>query len=268
MLDVEPVILQELDRLAPDEAVPDRWQELAAAAREDRPWRSRRGPAALAAAAVLLSVAAPAIALSSGLRSALGFPPTRPVFARAELVVSGVVGNGFYGHWWTSPSSTGGRCSFVTTDHASVHPRPQTTSGGGGGCSIHGDAGIDEATSGHPLAVGVAISRRLPTGDPAAWVPPVVNGSVWPRLNAVRVEIRWRGGSRALRLHDHHFIGGGAYLYMPPFSRFPFVVAAYDAAGKEVAHKRLESPTLRLMRHGWKQYAREYHAWQRAHGRR
>jgi hypothetical protein len=83
-----------------------------------------------------------------------------------------------------------------------------------------------------------------------------------------RLAVTWRGGGlRPLVLHDNHFLGGGAYLYTPPFSKFPFFVIAYDGQGREVARKKLESPSLRMMSHGWKQYTREYHAWQRTHRR-
>lgn len=188
-----------------------------------------------------------------------------PVLAESQLLVSAPVGNGFFAHSWVSPSSTGGRCAFTTADH---DPMPEhATPGGGSGCSIHGGTPVVSTSAELPLSLGFSISRRLEHGDPVRWVPPVVSGLLFPQLRAVRVEVRWRGGSHRLTLHDDAFIGGGPFLYMPQFREFPFTVVAYDAAGREVARKRLDSPSLLLLRHGWKEYARSYHAWQRAQRR-
>jgi hypothetical protein len=92
-----------------------------------------------------------------------------------------------------------------------------------------------------------------------------VSGTIYAGLGAARVVIEWRGGSYKLALHDGYFLGGTPRLYLPPFREFPFYVVAYDSGGKEVARKKLDSPALLLMNHGWKQYAREYLQWQQTH---
>ncbi|HEY3185649.1 MAG TPA: hypothetical protein VGJ77_22585 [Gaiellaceae bacterium] len=188
----------------------------------------------------------------------------KPVFTNAELLVSGPVGNGFFAHAWSSPSSTGGTCYFLTRDHRADAARPRAMNGGGG-CTVSGGKPAMRATAATPLVVGMSIMRRLKSGDRAKWVPPIVHGSVLDSLRVARVEVAWRGGSHRFALHDGSFIGGTPALYMPPFEKFPFSVVAYDRTGREVARRKLESPALRLMRGGWKQFAREYLKWKKAH---
>ena len=115
------------------------------------------------------------------------------------------------------------------------------------------------------LDIGMSVARRLTSGNPANWVPPIVSGAILPSLHATRVAVVWHGGSLPLVLRGDRFVGGGAQLYMPPLGAFPFVVTAYDAQGRVVATKKLDSPGLLLLRHGWKEYARLYHAWQKQH---
>jgi len=83
---------------------------------------------------------------------------------------------------------------------------------------------------------------------------------VLPSLRVARVEVVWNGGSLPLRLSGNHFIGGSPLLYMPPFQNFPYIAIAYNARGKEVARKRLQSPGLLLL-NGWKEYSREHKKW-------
>jgi hypothetical protein len=262
VIDVEPRIREELERLAPqaETELPD-WNNVVARTAE-RPRVQRRGTRRLAlVAAVALVVAAPAFALSSGVRSLLGFERPEPVFDQARLLVSAPVGNGFYAHAWASPSSTGGHCDFLTIDHS---PTARSAAGpsGGGGCSRSGGDRA-AATKDVPLLVGVSVGRRPKSGVPKNWVPPIVRGSVLPSLRAARVEVVWNAGSLPLRLRNNDFLGGSPALYMPPFENFPYIVLAYDAQGKEVARKRLESPTLMLM-NGWKEYTREYKKWKKS----
>jgi hypothetical protein len=68
-----------------------------------------------------------------------------------------------------------------------------------------------------------------------------------------------------LRLKGNSFLGGSSLLDMPPFERFPFTVVAYDADGRRVAEKRLESPALRMM-NGWDEYTAAYKNWKRSNG--
>jgi hypothetical protein len=259
MHDIESLIAGELERLAPAGVTGSGWDDAVARAGGAR----RRGWRAPLLAATLVAAAVPALAFSAGLRSLLGFTAPHPILAKAYVLVSAPLGNGLYGHFWHAPSSGGGQCMFLSFDHAAVASRPRGN--GGGACTLDRGARIDTVSKRSPLVVGLSIQRRLKGGDPSRWVPPSVNGAVFSGLRATRVEIRWRGGHRPLVLRNGYFIGGGRYLYLPPFGRFPFFVVVYDARGHVVARRKLDSPTLRLMSHGWKEYARAYHAWQRAH---
>jgi hypothetical protein len=215
-------------------------------------------------AAVALVVAAPTLAFGSDVRALVGPARPKPVVAQAKLLLSAPVGNGFWAHAWTAPSSTGGQCDFLTTDHRPVADRPPQVNGGGMCAASTGGERLVQARPGSPLVVGLSISRRL-KGDPAKWVPPIVGGAVLPGLKAARVAVVWKGGSLPLRLKGNSFLGGSPVLYMPPFERFPFTVVAYDAGGRRVAEKRLESPALRML-NGWDEYAAAHEKWKRGKG--
>ncbi len=263
MIDVEPVIREELERLAPEtdcDQPPD-WRDVIRRTNSHptrRPARSRRVALVLA---VALAVAAPALALSSGMRSLLGFERPEPVLDQATWLVSAPVGNNFYAHAWASPSSTGGWCEFLTIDRTLV-ARSASENNGGGACSADGGR-WPRASREVPLAISASVSRRPKSGVPENWVPPIVDGAVLPSLRAARVKVIWNGGSLPLRLRNNNILGGSPALYMPPFENFPFIVVAYNAQGKEVARKRLESPALMLM-NGWKEYTREYKKWKKS----
>lgn len=257
--DQEPVLADVAELLNGYTPMPNArpgWREIQQRSRS----RSRR---LLFVAVVALVVAAPALALSSSVRNLVGLAHPEPVVDEATLLLSAPVGNGFWAHAWTAPSSTGGQCDFMTTDRSRA-TRSVTDVNGDGFCA-DGRSGesLTRARPEYPLNVGVSIGRRL-KGDPAKWVPPVVRGAVLPSLHATRIEVVWNGGSLRLRLHDNFFLGGSPALYMPPFERFPFIVVAYDAAGRKVAEKRLESPSLLLM-NGWKEYTPAYKKWKRSH---
>lgn len=262
-------LIDELERLAPDEETPpSNWEEVrrrANASPSQQPYpRHRRSRLFLVAVTLVLAVS-PTLAFSEGVRDLLGLGGRAPVFSKAELLISAPVGNGFHAHLWNAPSTTGGRCSFMSIDHR-ISPPSVRTMNGGGECG-DGESSTIGANKSHPLLPGLSITRRLSKGDPRKWVPPIVDGAVLPSLRATRVRVEWRGGSYPLTVDDNYFLGGTPKLYVPPFRQFPFYVVAYNASGREVARKKLESPNLRLMSHGWKQYAREYHRWQRAHRR-
>jgi hypothetical protein len=215
-------------------------------------------------AAVALVVGAPALAFSSDVRALVGLARPNPVVAQATLLLSAPVGNGFWAHAWTAPSSTGGRCDFLTSDHRRVVDRPAQVNGGAICSASTGGERLVQARPDHPLVVGLSISRRL-KGDPVKWVPPIVSGAVLPSLKAARVAVVWKDGSLPLRLKDNSFLGGSPLLYMPPFERFPFTVVAYNAESRAVAAKRLESPALRMM-NGWDEYTAAYKKWKRSNG--
>lgn len=214
-------------------------------------------------AAVALFVVFPvAFAERSGAGEAAG---PRPVLGEARAMVSAPVGNHFHAHLWQSPSTAGGICSFLTVDHAQWPTRPQTWNGGGDcGAAAHRPV-VTLPNRAHPLQVGLSIGRKFKRGNRTRWVPPIVHGSIVRELHVRRVQIEWRGGSHRLSYRSGHFLGGTPSLYMPPFAAFPFYVGAYDRSGREVARRKLDSPALRLMPGGWRQYAREYRAWKRRH---
>lgn len=215
-------------------------------------------------AVVALVVATPALSFSGNVRTLIDLARPKPVVEQATLLLSAPVGNGFWAHAWTAPSSTGGQCDFLTTDHRPVVPAPSEVNGGSMCSRSNGGERLAQARPDYPLAVGLSIGRRL-RGDPAKWVPPIVSGAVLPSLKATRIAVVWKGGSLALRLKDDYFLGGSPLLYMPPFERFPFAVVAYDAQGRKIARKRLESPALRLM-NGWDEYSAAYKKWKRSKG--
>ena len=184
-------------------------------------------------AAVALVVAAPVLAFSNSNAPALvGLARPKPVVAQATLLLSAPVGNGFWAHAWTAPSSTGGQCDFLTTDHRPVVDRPPQVNGGGMCSASTGGERLVQARPDYPLLVVLSTSRRL-KGDPAKWVPPIVSGAVLPSLKAARVAVVWKGGSLPLRLKDNSFLGGSPLLYMPPFERFPFTVVAMTPTADE-----------------------------------
>lgn len=258
--DQEPVladVAELLNGYTPMPTARPGWREIQQRSRS----RSRR---LLLVAAAALVVAAPALALSSSVRNLVGLGHPEPVVDKATLLLSAPVGNGFWAHAWTAPSSTGGQCDFMTTDRSGA--TSSVTDVNGSAACANGLSGerLTRARPEHPLNVGVSIGRR-PKGDPSNWVPPVVSGAVLSSLHAARIEVVWNGGSLRLALRDNYFLGGSPALYMPPFERFPFIVVAYDTAGRKVAEKRLESPSLLLM-NGWKEYTPAYKKWKRGKG--
>jgi hypothetical protein len=260
MYDAATLVTDELERLAPAGAttVPA-WSDVVERARRGRAKPRRRAPI-VAVALGVIAVAVPAVAFS-GL---LDLVRPTPVFSSAKPLVSGLVGNSFYAHLWRSPSTTGGTCVFATYDHKPVEARPPKNWNGGGSCSQKGSFRVSPATAAHPLLVTFSIERRLGVA-PRKWVPPVVAGSVFPGLHAKRVAVTWRGGSRDLTLRNSWFVGGSRGFFIPPLRKFPFVVVAYDRSGHELARQKLDSPSLLMLRHGWKEFARKYNAWRLHH---
>ena len=264
MVDAEAVILEELDRLVPPETGEGTdWPAVvkrAGLARE----RGLRGGRRLAVVAPVLAIAllAPAFTLSAGVRSLVGFGGgPKIVFDKSRQLVSGPIGNGFYAHVWTGPSTSGGACEFVVIDHARSVSQPPASINGGAVCisrqgakaGILADGPWTAATAYFPFIVELSIGRR-PTGSLANWIPPHLNGSVYPGLHATSVRLEWDGGSQPLTLEGSNFVGGGPILYKPPFGNLPYYVVAYDAAGREVARKKLNDPSLYLVSEGWKSF--------------
>lgn len=213
---------------------------------------------------VALILVVPALAFSGSVRTLIGLGHPEPLVGQATLLLSAPIGNGFWAHAWTAPASTGGQCDFMSTDRQPIVQAPPAANGGSmcSGRTGGESKRLTRALPGYPLTLGMSMTRLPKSGNPDKWVPPIVHGAVLPSLKAVRVAVVWNGGSLALRLRDDYFLGGSPLLYMPPFKSFPFTVVAYDATGRKVAEKRLESPALRLM-NGWKEYTPAYNEWKR-----
>jgi hypothetical protein len=180
----------------------------------------------LLVAAALAAVAVPSVALSSGLRSLLGLHPA-PVVARARLLVSAPIGNGYWVHFLEGPSNEHGWCTFSIVDHSPALDRSEQMNGGGG-CSVRGaSAGRWFATKARPLVVSTDYAKGLPV---------YVTGVVARPLHVHRLALVWPGGSHELVLRQWHFAGGTPALSWG----MQFEVVAYDAAHRVVASKKLE----------------------------
>ena len=184
---------------------------------------SRRLVAAIVLAAVVLT-ALPALAFSDGVRSVLGFQP-EPVFEKSRLLVSAPVERGAVAHLWSTPSTTGGDCTFVTYGLPGKIERP-TRMTGGGSCAL-------TPGSSEPLMVSISKYRD----DPVQSAGPVIHGYLDSSLGATRVEIRWTGGSKELAYANDHFLGlVEALRQSTPKKTRPIRILAYDANGR-VVHK-------------------------------
>lgn len=193
----------------------------------------------------------------------------QPIVARALLLVSGPVGNGFVGHVWVAPGTRGGECDLLVIDRRrTAGPLPAGTRPRS--CSLEPSGKVTIVSASRPLTVGISMGLRPPSGSPRLkeWVPPVIDGDVYLKLNAARVAVEWRGGSRPLTLsrRNSHFIGGGSFLYKPPFENLPYYIVAYDQSGKVVARQKLDSSVIEFM-NGWKEFTPKYLRWKRARRR-
>jgi hypothetical protein len=246
VIDVEPLIRDELERLSPLESVVRDWQAVAGERR--RPRYPRR--VALAAVAAVVLAAIPAVAFSAGVRSLLGLGRyVTPDYRHARLMVSSPLPNGRVARLWTAPSTQGGECEFVTFAPASSKPKATRLDGGGGGsCTVGAHRFLGK------LAWGFS------SASPAT--PPVISGRASRAVHPARVELRWHGGSRPLAAHDGYYIGAAPELDSPPFRQLPYDVVVLDDRGRVTARSRL--PTSFLYRN-WKQVEPKLHAYRVAH---
>jgi hypothetical protein len=260
MIDVEPLIVSELDRLLP---LPDGdradWADVvgraglnrqaAATTPRDRSavYRRRYGRAFVFVALVVVLFVA--VGFSSGVRSLLGLTPkpSLPVIGQAALLVSASIGNGFVVHEWSAPSSSGGSCLYASVTRVGS-PIGAATMNGGGACSVQGKVGTLVPTRHTPIQWTISATRRLKNSNLANWVPPFVTGTLDPRIHATRLTIRYSGGSIPLVLRGHRFAGGSRKLYDPPSAAFPFRIVAYNRAGQIVASTTLPTSTLAVAR--------------------
>jgi hypothetical protein len=192
-------------------------------------WTPSRRLVAAVVVVALVVIAAPALAFNDGLRSLLGLG-SQPVFEKSRLLVSVPLGDdaGQVAHLWSSPSSTGGDCTFVTFSLPGKVERPSRMTGGGA-CSL---APQQPDKLGPTLMVSIG-KYQGSVGTPF----PLLQGYLDSSLGATKVELRWTGGSKELAYANDHFIGVIQPLYQAaPAEIRPVRVIAYDAEGR-VVHK-------------------------------
>jgi hypothetical protein len=220
MLDVETMIRDELERLAPPDAAVTDWHDVRR--RAQRP-RRRLTVLAVAAALVVAVVAAPTFALSPGVRGFFGLGH-RPFLLRAVPVVATRAGHGLVVRLWASPLPFV-PCRFVVVSHA--------------GAGRHEGAALCRGRRGRlpRLRQPIIYDLRLVRHANAArlQVPATLDGFVGPRLHAVRVELRWTGGSQRLAFRRGWFLGLPRGLPNPPRRNLPYAI---------VARKRIPSSLL------------------------
>jgi hypothetical protein len=236
MAEIETPLRDELERLAPPDDTVACWPEVVRRARTRHRHAART---AILAGLVLVAAIAPALALSAGVRSLLGFqPPLRPVVQDARLLVSAPVEGHRIARMWQAPAAPKGRCLLVEVDPAGSPARADGLKVGGG-CGPAASFGW-ATTRRHPIGVSFQMATRRSSDE----VPPIVSGGLLRDLPAGSVALVWTGGSKPLALRGRYFIGSGPALYAPPFGRLPFYVVVYDRAGRKVACKKLDSPSL------------------------
>jgi hypothetical protein len=175
----------------------------------------------------------------------------------ATLLVSAPIGGGRIAHAWVAASSDGGECYLVTVDRVRAPTQPAAHHEVScGPTSLEASMPVSRST---PLSLVLSIETRGPQA--AQWVPPIVSGFVLPQLHASRVQLEWSGGSHRLGLRGSSFIGGGSFLYAPPFATLPYFVVAYDDRGRVVAQAKLGSPGLYPNLKAWKEFSPAYLRW-------
>lgn len=183
--------------------------------------RSRNG--LLIAAALLLVLGA-----VPGFGSAVRVPGPQPILAKARARVSASIGNGFFVHVWTAPSTTGRSCQFNTIDHLAAAERPTSwPTSGGGGCAA-GPTRIAPAQlrAFRWVSIGIAVK----TGKNS--VPTNIEGELVTSGSPTRLVVRWNGASHTMTLHDHYFAGGSPAMFGQVSS---MTLVAYDRAGRVIA---------------------------------
>jgi len=202
---------------------------------------------ALVAAAVLLAIALPTLALSASVRGLFGLGrPPRPEYRQARLAVSAPIPGGRVARVWVAPSTTGGTCEFVTIDPAGRNRHPVRMTGGGG------------CTLGHARFHG-QLSWSFSRGRRDT---PIVHGRVGANLHAARVELRWHGGVQQLAYSGGYFVAASPALKDPPFRRLPYDIVVYNTDGRIAAQSRIPTSFLYL---DWKRFQPRLHRFRIAH---
>jgi hypothetical protein len=249
MFDVEPLILDELQRLSPlDKRESGDWEAILARATPDRHGRNAAIQIALAFA-VIAAVAVPALAFSATVRSLVGLGQPAPRYDRADLRLKVALPQGYVARLWTAPSTQGGRCMFVTYDASNAPSRPKEMTGGGF-CSRNGALTVPKT----PIfwSVGTALGGSH-----------VLSGVAGPGLHVSQVTLRWHGGAQAIPTRDGYFLASVPVVASPPFRLLPFDLVATNNTGRAVATYRIPTSFLYL---GWKHIELKLRAYRKAHG--
>lgn len=251
MFDVEPLILDELQRLSPlDTKESGDWEAILTRATPKRHARNVAIKTTLAFA-VIAAVATPALAFSATIRNFVGLGQATPIFDRASLQLKVTLPQGNVARLWTAPSTPGGRCMFTTYDAANAPSRP-TKITGGGFCSRIGALKLLPKT---PVffSVGTALGGSY-----------VLSGAADPALHVTQATLRWHGGAQKLATRDGYFLASVPVVANPPFRLLPFDLVVTNNAGRTVATDRI--PTSFLYAGRRDDAASKLKAYRKAHG--
>lgn len=248
MLDVEPLILDELQRLsALDETESGDWQAILGRAAP----RPRTGAVTLwtaVAFVVALAVVIPTLAFSGTVRSLVGLSPS-PRYDQAHLQVEVRLRHDYVYRLWTAPSTTGGSCIFTTESPAPAPPRPKQITGGGF-CSIGRTPMVPKR--GLTWTLGTALGDTY-----------MLNGVAGTDMHVSHLTLRWHGGSQRIATRDGYFLGLIPIARNPSFRRLPFDLVATDSHGRIVETQRIPTSFLYFK---WKQVEPKLRAYRQAHG--
>ena len=256
MRDVEPVILDELQRLSTlDKRELGDWDTIL---KQAAPRGGGRKTAGWTASAVVvgLAVVIPALAFSGTVRSLVGLGQPTPRYDRARLRVEvqlrgrSLYPPGYVYRLWTAPSTQGGSCIFTTEEAAPAPPHP-TRMTGGGYCSP-GNGALTVPEHRFSWTLGSALGDTY-----------MLDGVAGTATDVSQMTLRWHGGSQRITTNDGYFLGLVPIVKSPPFKLLPFDLVATTRQGREVATQRIPTSVLYF---DWKRVKPKLTAYRQAHG--
>ena len=255
MLDVEPLIRDELQRLSTlDKSETGDWQAILDQAAPRR--QGRRTAWVAVAFVVALAVVIPALAFSGTVRSLVGLHQPSPRYDQARLRVevrhASPSGRDYVYRLWTAPSTQGGSCFFLTEGTASTPSLPKGITGGGF-CSV----------GRHALTVPNG-RFTWSIGSAAPGAAHVLSGVAGAGMRVSQMTLRWHGGSQRIATHEGYFLGLIPIALNPPFKLLPFDLVATDSHRRIVATERIPTSFLYI---DWKKKVEaKLTAYRHAHG--